>query len=321
MKLGKIPGHCLQQLVLDKIGFKRKEVLVHAGLGEDSAVVDLGGELLVISSDPITGASKNAGYLAVHIACNDLAATGAEPLGLQTILLLPSYMTENDLERLMEEIVKTASSIGVEVLGGHTEILSIVSKPLIAVTAIGKVEKEKYDSSSGAEPGDEVIVTKGLGIEGTYILATEFEEDLLKAGISQDIIVSARKYGDRLSVINEGIIAAGLGVHAMHDITEGGFYGAVEEISLASGSGFEIYREKFPVNSETELICSALGIDPAGLISSGSMLIVAPDGKRVVDILKEKGIFSAVVGRMLKEGKYLIEADGKRNSFSWSKIG
>lgn len=318
MELGKIPGNKLQQLILDKIGYKRDEVLLHAGLGEDSAVIDLKGDLLVISSDPITGASKNAGYLAVHVACNDLAAAGAEPLGLQVVLLLPSHTTDNELETIMEEIVETASSIGAEILGGHTEILSIVTRPIISVTAIGKVKKESFISSAGAIPGDDLVVTKGLGIEGTYILANDFEDKLLSKGVSKEIIISALTYGQKLSVIKEGLIAAEMGAHAMHDITEGGLYGALDEICLVSSTGFEIYEDKYPVNMETEVICKALQIDPAGLISSGSMLIITPDGEKLVEKLLDEGIFSAQIGKVKDKGKFVVNSQGEREEFSWS---
>jgi len=318
MELGKIPGSKLQQLILNKIGYRRKEVLVHAGLGEDSAVVDLEGDLLVISSDPITGASKNAGYLAVHVACNDLAATGAEPLGLQVVLLLPSSTTDNGLETIMEEVVETARSINVEVLGGHTEILSIVTRPIISVTAIGRVKKESYISSSGARPGDDLIVTKGLGIEGTYILANDYEDELLSKGVSRDIIKIARTYGEKLSVIKEGLTGAETGAHAMHDITEGGLYGALDEMCTASGTGFEVYQEKYPVTRETEVICQALKIDPAGLISSGSMLIASSRGGELVEKLQGEGIFSAIIGKVIDEGRFIINSWGEREEFTWS---
>lgn len=288
MKVGKMPGHKLEEIILNRIGFRRKDVLVHAGIGEDSAVVDLKGGLLVISSDPITGTAKNCGYLAVHVSCNDLAASGAEPVGIQVILLLPETIEEGELAELMEEIVTTTASINVEVLGGHTEILSIVKKPIVCVTAVGKVERDKFVSSDGALPGDDIIVTKGVGIEGTYILANDYSELLREKGVSEEAIRNAVEYKQKLSVIEEGLLAADFGVHAMHDITEGGLYGALDEISKAAGVGFELYYDKLPVSRETREIAEALKLDPAGLISSGSMLITCKDGEKLLSLLRKK---------------------------------
>lgn len=318
MKIGKIPGDKLEEIVLKKIGQRRKEVLVHAGIGEDSAVVDLEEGLLVISSDPITGASQNTGYLAVHVACNDLAATGAEPVGIQVVLLLPPATTDQDIAALMEEIDTTARSINVEILGGHTEVLSAVSKPIITITAVGRVARGKYVASGGALPGDDLILTKGVGIEGTYILANDYRELLLKKGVSPEIISAARKYGEKLSVIEEGLLAAGYGANAMHDVTEGGLYGALEELSRASGLGFNLYLDNLPVSEETEVISRAMGIDPAGLISSGSMLISIPDGEGLIKELSKKGIIAARIGEIVEGGRFIIQKDGRWERFKWS---
>lgn len=278
MKIGKIPGKKLEEIILNKISFKRDDVLLHAGLGEDSAVVDLQGGLLAISSDPITGTAQNAGYLAVHVACNDLAAVGAEPIGIQVILLLPANIEEAEITQLMQEIIETAASIGVEVLGGHTEILSLVSKPIVCITAVGRIKNNNYVSSSASLPGDDILITKGVGIEGTYILANDYPDLLKEKGISQATIDKALKYKDKISVLKEGLLAAEYGVHAMHDVTEGGLYGALEELSQAANVGFELYLDQLPVSQETREITQALGIDPAGLISSGSLLITVPEG-------------------------------------------
>lgn len=317
MKLGKIPGSKLEDIILKKIGFKRDDVLVHAGIGEDSAVVDLDGELLAISSDPITGAVKNIGYLAVHVSCNDLAATGAEPVGIQVVLLLPESIEEYEIASLMDEIVETAASINVEVLGGHTEILSTVSKPIVSVTAIGKVNRENCISTANAVPGDDLLITKGVGIEGTYILANDYRDLLQKKGVSESIINNALDYKEKISVIKEGLLAADHGAHAMHDITEGGLYGALEEMTQVSDLGFDLYIDQIPVSKETDVITKTLGIDPAGLISSGSLLIAAPNGNKIINKLQKNGILTKKIGAITKSGRNVIR-NGRKEVFSWS---
>jgi hydrogenase expression/formation protein HypE len=319
MQVGKIPGKRLEEIILKKIGYRRKEVLVHTAIGEDSAVVDLDHELLVISSDPITGASKKNGQLAIQVACNDLAAMGAEPVGVQVVLLLPVTTTDRLLGELMEELESAAASINIEILGGHTEILTAVKQPIIVVTAVGKVARDCYLTSAGAQPGDDLVVTKGLGIEGTYILASDHEELLLSKGVSPETIKVAQEYGEKISVIKEGLLAARSGANAMHDITEGGLYLALEELVNASGQGFNLYLDELPVLKETAEITEALGIDPAGLISSGSLLISIPESQDLLRKLEENGITATRIGEVISKGKFVFENGSKEEFHSPEK--
>lgn len=318
MEIGKIPIDKLKEIVLNKIGFRRDDVLVHAGIGEDSAVVDLANDLLVVSSDPITGAEQNAGKLAVYVACNDLAAMGASPVGIQIVLLLPAQVTETFIVSLMQEIDQTACSINVEILGGHTEILSHVTKPIIVVTAIGRVSREQLVCSANACAGDDLVLTKGLGIEGTYILAGDYRELLLDKGVEPGIIATAREYDRKLSVVEEGLLAAKLGANAMHDVTEGGLYGALTELAIASGKGFELFNDDLPISRETEVICAALELDPAGLISSGSMLIAIPESRDLINRLGEAGIPAARIGRVIEQGRFVL-TNGQKKGFKWGE--
>ncbi len=314
LEIGKLAGDKLKKTILDKIEHFRSDVLVPAGPGEDSAVIDLGDSLLVVSSDPITGAEKNAGYLAVNVACNDIAAAGAEPFGIQVVLLLPSKLSEKRAEMLMNEIVSTAKSMEIEVLGGHTEITDLVQKPIITVTAMGRAKREELASSSSAEAGDILYVSKGMGIEGSYILASDYEEHLINKGVSRNTLNKVSGYLELLSVIPESRIARKNGVKAMHDVTEGGVYGAISEMAAASKLGFVIEKDKFKLKAEVEEICSKLDLDPAALISSGSMLMAAEAGNDLKSIFAEQGIEIIRVGRMTENGAY-IEEDGIQKEF------
>jgi hydrogenase maturation factor len=316
MKIGKIGSNRLKEIILDRVSHRSGEVLLPAGIGEDSAVVDFGDEVLVISSDPITGASRNAGYLAVNVACNDIAAAGARPIGIQVVMLLPETMSDTEIVRLIEEIDDSAADIGVEVMGGHTEVLSSVNEPLIVVTAIGKSTKDSYLSTRGAMAGDDLVITKGVGIEGIYILASDYQHILQEKGVPEEIINNALSYEKKISVIKEGLIAGEEGAHALHDITEGGLYGAVEEMSQAAGTGFELWVEEIEINNTTETICSKLGINPLGLISSGSLLISTSDGEELIDRLGDEGINAFKVGEVLENENYIVK-NGERRQFVW----
>ena len=310
MEVGKVPVEILKRSVFPYLGVKRKEVLVHSQLGEDSSIIDFGEYVAVLSTDPITAADKLSGFLSVIISCNDLASCGAKPIGILSTILLPEGSDESVLHNLMEEIDKAAKKLNIEVLGGHTEITTTVNKPIISTTAIGMAKKGEYITTKGAKIGDDVIVTKALGLEGTAILATDYEDLLLKR-YDKDFILKAQSFINEISVIEEGLIAAQNGANAMHDITEGGILGAAYEIAEASGLGIEIYEEKLPVRPETKEICRFFGINPLKLISSGSMIIAASDGDKIVKSLSEKGIQATIIGKIIKEGKYLITSKGK----------
>ncbi len=305
MKVGKVPPEILKRCVYPFSGKKRNDVLVHSGFGEDCSIIDFGDHVAVLSTDPITGADKNSGYLSVYVACNDIAACGAEPIGILVTLLLPMGSDEKALRDLMETINKVANKINIEVLGGHTEITPTVTKPVISATAIGIAAKQNYITSSGAKPGDDVIVTKFLGLEGTFILASDFE-GYLKDKLPKSVIQRAISFIDKISVIEDGLTAARAGVSAMHDITEGGLLGACFEVAEASGTGIEIMRDNIPILPETAAICELFDIDPLGLISSGSMLITAPNGEKVISALNERGITANIIGKMTEGGKCIV---------------
>ncbi len=316
MQVGKITSSRLQKTVLNRITHHREDVLVNSGLGEDSAVVDFGEEVLAISSDPITGAGQKAGYLSVHVACNDLAATGAEPIGIQVVLLLPPSIEDTEISDLMEEIDKTAGDLGVQILGGHTEILSEVSRSLIVVTAIGRAKRDKYVATGGAKPGDEIILTKGVGLEGAFILANDFTDYLQEKGVSKAAIEEAVNYQKNLSVLPEGLIAAEHGVNSMHDITEGGLYGALSEMSQAADLGFILEKNSNMIPEAVEEITNKLHIDPYGLISSGSMLISLPEADELMHKLSERDISAFRVGKITSDDR-LVRENGICYELTW----
>lgn len=296
MKVGKLPGELLQQMVLSTIQFQRDDVLVHAGLGEDCAVIDFGDEVCLVTSDPITGAVEGIGELAVHVACNDLAANGGTPVGVQIVLLLPEHIQEEQIHEIMEDVHETAAELGVEVIGGHTEITTRVQECVISVTAIGRAPKDRYVTSSGALIGDDLVISKGVAIEATAILARDFAHKLPFVVTQAEI----ETFTKQLSVVPEGLIAAEFGVNAMHDVTEGGLLGAVNEVCQASKVGAEIWEDQVPIPSLTKKIVQHLGLNPLALLSSGSMLMVTSDGEGLVARLAENKIPAFVVGKITK---------------------
>lgn len=273
LKAGKLDSELLKKIVFQKITYKSPEVITRPGIGEDCAVVDFGEYECVMSTDPITAAVNEIGRLAIHITCNDIASNGIQPLGIMLAVMLPVGTTENDISMMMEQAGQTAADLGVEIIGGHTEITSAVNTPVIVSTAVGKAEKGKSQKAKSMKPGDYIMMTKWAGIEGTGIIASDFEEQL-KEICTQDELQEAKEMLSKVSVVKDGIVAGKIGTAGMHDITEGGVFGAVWEMCQISGTGCEIWIDKIPVKTVTKKICKRFDINYLRLISSGCMIII-----------------------------------------------
>ncbi|MCI8628141.1 MAG: AIR synthase [Firmicutes bacterium] len=309
MEIGKIPPEILNRIVLNPINhfaLKRNDVFLRPKTGEDCSAVLFGEELCILSADPITGAEQDIGYIAVHINCNDIASSGAEPIGILLTILLPEGSSEVVLSDIMEGAYEAAKETGIEILGGHTEVTNAVNKALVSAAVIGRTDKNHFISTGGAKVGQDVIMTKCAGLEGTVILAKEYETILYKK-IDKHLLQKAKSMRGFLSVIKESKIAKSMGATAMHDVTEGGILGAVWEVADCSGTGITVELEKIPVKEETKAICHAGHISPYELISSGSMIITAFDGEKIVQALSEQGIESAIIGKITEKEKQIIK--------------
>lgn len=305
MRTGKLSNDKLDSLILSKFGHTRKEVVCSPHVGVDCAAVDLGGRTAVLSTDPITAADKNIGSLTVHVSCNDAAAAGAEPIGLLVTLLIPPQGTEEEVGRIADELAEAARLANIEIIGGHTEVTASVNRYVTCATVIARAGKNGIITPAGMKPGQDVIMTKLAGIEGTAVIASDVSE---RTGLTQGELEEARGFMGNVSVVHEGLYAAEHGATAMHDITEGGVFGAAWEMAEASGCGVVLYPEKIPIHPITRRICERLCIDPYRLLSSGSMLIACNDGEEMVRGLEENGVPAAIIGKATASG--VCTADG-----------
>ena len=314
LKVGKLDSDLLEKAVINKIKHKRQDVLVHAGVGEDCATIDFGEYECVMSTDPITASVNDIGRLCIHISCNDIASNGIEPVGILLSVMLPEGTTEDDLSAIMEQAADAAEECGVEIVGGHTEITTAVNQPVIVSTAIGRGKKGQSASAEKIKVGDCVLMTKSAGIEGTGIIAGDYEEELAEF-LSEEEINEAKALLSKISVVKDGMAAGSIGTHGMHDVTEGGILGAVWEMCRIADVGAELWDEAIPVAEVTRKICAHYDIDCLRLISSGSMIIMAsPDKKSaILEKLEAEGVAACEIGRILpiEEGLYLLK-DGEK---------
>ena len=307
MYTGKLSAELLHQVVFPYTGTNRPDVLVHPGVGRDCSVVNLDGELAVLSSDPITTTGHNLGHLAVHISVNDIAATGAVPVGLLLTLLLPAGTPVTDIEEIMKQVHEASSQLNMAVLGGHTEFTDAVNQPVAAVTVLGKTTQKHFVTAAGGSRGDTLVLTKTAGTEGTSILAADFKDRLIPE-LGQALLDRALDFINHVSVLPEAKIAVSY-ASAMHDVTESGILGASFEVAHASNLGLELWVDKVPVASETADICKSLGLDPLGLIGSGSLLIATAKPKQLISDLADAGIKGTAIGQLLskEEGLWILK--------------
>ena len=218
MKLGKLSNDKLDSLILSKFGHMRKEVVCSPHVGVDCAAVDLGGRIAVLSTDPITAADKNIGSLTVHVSCNDAAAAGAEPIGLLVTLLIPPHGTEEEVEHIAQELSEAAKLANIEIIGGHTEVTASVTRYVTCAAVIARAGKNGIITPAGMKAGQDIIMTKMAGIEGTAVIASDAAG---RTGLTDAELEEARGFMSMVSVVKEGLYAAEHGATAMHDITEG----------------------------------------------------------------------------------------------------
>lgn len=297
MKIGKVPETVLKRSILKQVHNRRDEVIVGPGIGEDCAVLQLKEEeTFIISTDPITGTKEDVGKLAVHITANDIASSGGELIGVMVTALLPPRTREAHIKQIMSNIEAECAKLNMQVLGGHTEITDAVNRPVLTVTGVGKGRKDKLFTEKNIKPNQDVVVSKWIGLEGTSILAKEKEEELLTR-YPKHLIETAKGFDDYLSIVKEAATAVKSGVSAMHDVTEGGIFGALWEMAEGAGVGLKIDLKKIPLKQETVEICEFFRISPYELISSGSLLMITDKGHDLVAALEEEGIHAAVIGK------------------------
>ena len=317
LPLGKLKLDFLESILPD--AERNSRVIVGARVGEDAAVIDFGETCLVAKTDPITFATDEIGWYLVCVNSNDIAAMGAVPKWLLVTILLPEGCATEDLvSDIMAQITEASDHFNIALCGGHTEVTYGLDRPIVIGQMLGEVQREKLILSSGAREGDDLILTKGLGIEGTSIIARERDSEL-SGKYSDSFLARAKGHltSPGISVLKDALTAADTGgVHAMHDPTEGGVATAVHELCRAAQLGATVYKEELFLSEETERLCGEFGLDPLGVISSGALLIAAEPARtqEIEEALGREGIASEVIGRFhaQDEGFWLESADGGR---------
>lgn len=320
LPIGKLPVDFLTTCIAHT-GSEDPRVLIGPRFGEDCAVLDIGHQYLVVTTDPVTLTAENVGWYAVHISANDIATMGARPQWFQSCLLFPPETDEETIRQVFQQIDETSKTLGVTVTGGHTEVTTAVCQPVVIGTMYGTVEKEKLVTADGAQTDNLVVMTKTAGLEGTSILVAEKAEQLrphLGEAEWRDALSLSQTFG--ISVVTEALLAAEHGATAMHDPTEGGISMALYELASASGNGMRIELDTIPVLPVTQKMCEYFQISPFGLISSGTLLLTIPPERwpQLQERLQAEGIEARAIGTVGEGSGVAAFVNGKPAEFVYS---
>lgn len=297
MRQGKISENVLKRSVLRKIKTHREEVINGAGIGKDCAILaHADGMETVLSTTPVSAPLAELSRYAIPMALNNVAVAGAEPIGVLLTILLPEETQEPELAQLMEQAEEICSGQQVEILGGHTEVTPVVRKPVMTVTGIGQRKHIQSGCLSGIAPGQDIVISKWIGLEGTARIAKRYRDEL-RQRFPMRMIEDAADYDRYLSVIPEAATAVKSGVCGMHDVSRGGIFAALWEMASGAGVGLHVDFKKLPVRQETIEICEYFALNPYELLSGGCLIMTAQDGEKLVVELTGAGIPAVIVGK------------------------
>lgn len=327
MKTGKLSELVLSRSVLKKIKNKRNEVVQGARVGADAAVMKVPGELVTA-----VACSGSFGFLgqsfqeqesslarelispeltAIH-AVNSVAAEGGKPFALQIAMILPENMEEPLIKKVMDAFANVAERLDLQIAGGHSEVSSYVTSPVYSVTAYGYRREWQHNMAKENVWGQDIVMTKAMGLEGTGLMAA-FGKNRLEKRFSKAYVEAAMVSTEELEVVSEAQTATDYGVTCMHDLSETGVFGGLWELGEKLHMGLEVSLTQIPVRQETIELSEYLDVNPFLMPSAGSMLIVTADGAGLVKVLEEKGIDAAVIGKMTQgNDKVVVHHEERR---------
>lgn len=316
LPVGKLEPDFLRYL-LQRYARTDDRVLVGAAVGEDATVIDFGPTCLIAKTDPITFATDEIGWYAVNVNANDIAVAGGQPRWFLATILLPEGRSDEPMvEGILRQLSDACAQLGVSLCGGHTEVTYGLERPIVIGQMLGEVPRDGIVRSGGGRAGDALLLSKGIAIEATAIIAREKGDELATRHPAEFLQRCRRMLHEPgISVLREARLAIEAGtVNAMHDPTEGGVATGIRELAGASGLGAEIDEAALPVLPETRTLCAEFGLDPLGVIASGSLLLAAPrdSARQILAAWEAAGIGGAAIGRLTTPDGGLVLRRGAR---------
>lgn len=337
MKIGKVSESVLKRSILRQIKTKREEILNGAAVGEDCAIFSLsegvsGSEAKTLAEQAqyVLASCMQEAAVAVQAdmgvtdssilpivtigrliqkCANNLAVSGATPIAAMITLLLPESVEEAEIKELMSQAEAACSALSMQIAGGQTRVIGAVNTPVAVVTGYGRLKKGRQYTARAAKPGQDIVVSKWIGLEGTAILARQNREKLLQRYPAY-LVDEAAGFDRYLSVIPEAATAIKSGVCAMHDASEGGIFAALWELAESAGVGLSVDLKKLPLRQETVEVCECCNVNPYELMSAGCLVMTTEDGLGLAAALEKAHIPAVVVGKITdKNDRILINEE------------
>lgn len=314
MKNGKVSESVLVRSILKRIKAKREEILCGAGIGTDCAILSFSKDGdFVISTNPVSAPMESVSVYGIHKAVNNIAVTGAEPVGVMLSCMLPEGCEEKELQKMMSQADELCQTLNVQIMGGHTEVTKAVGEPVVTVTGVGRKKSDNLPDIRAIKPGQDVVVSKWIGLEGTVRVAKEHRNALLTR-YPERMIDEAMEFEQFLSIVPEAATALKSGVCAMHDVRNGGVFGALFELSRRMGVGLSVNLKQIPVKQETIEICEFFDLNPYELLSGGCLLVVTENGEKLVEDLRNENIPAAIIGETISSNDKIV-VNGEETRF------
>ena len=306
MKIGKVSQTVLKRSILKPLQFHREEALIEPSVEEMCFGIEVQEDEQVLSSSVcLYGDEKDLGVFALAQVVNDLATRGAETVGASIHIMLPPYAYESRLKAMVEYVEQAGSAHGVQIMCAKAEVSPVISKAVVYVNGVGVLKKGALLQSSMGKPEQDIVLLKWIGLEGTFRVMREKEEELSRRFVPT-FLNQIKSLEPEIFSERAIFMAREHGASAMQQITSGGILAALWEMAESSNVGMEVDLKKMTIKQETVEVCEFCHLNPYQLTSTGSVLIFTERGEELVSKYAEEGICATVLGRTTVDNARVI---------------
>lgn len=313
MRIGKVSDSVLKRSVLKAIK-KTSHNCIKPGPGKDIGIMafgmDMSDAFVMGTSTAVEEDGLKAIVEAINCSANNVAAGGYKPEAFVINITIPEPVEEQHLRLMMEKADILVRELGGYIATGHTTVSKKVKQVVVSTTCmshirLGHIEELKKDKDY------DIVMCGNTGAEGAAYIE-EMCHGEYKELFSEEYLRDVREALEKLSIVKEAAVAVKHGVVAMHDIHEGGVFGALWELCEQVGCGMEVDLRRLPIKQSTVEICERVDVNPYILTSMGAILLVTEDGQSLVAALEKENIGGCVVGATTKGKERLLINKGEK---------
>lgn len=317
MNYGKVSDQIYDRSVYKTMlnfGYQNTGKIHGAGLGADCAVfAPVAGRQIIHAQGHAAGRDVLLARRAVLDGCNRVAAYGVDlhkaDVQISVQINLSQDLREAKLRNFLTDMAERTCALELPVTDVQVQVVPGLKDAIATAFVVAQTE-EPVLLQGGAEPQQDVVMTKWMGVEGTALLASAKKTELEKR-YPLRLIEDAISLERHLSVMHEAATAVKSGVSAMQVVREGGIFGGLWQLGEQNNVGLVIDLKKIAVKQETIEVCEFFDINPYKMISGGSLLMTTNQGAALVAELEKEGIPAVIIGRTTKNIDRLIMNQGE----------